>query len=308
MLQPSTILLLFLAIGLPSPVSAQEIKTFRVSDFDLRGNVKSCLVLTDYGKEEYHFDESGRLTRSITRYSDSDYEVTHYKYRNGELMEKRVENYRDNTFDKDTSLAYFYQIDTAGNRKVTEKIVSYNKQLLEQNMYRYHPDGKLTKIVRTDTDGTDHTTIRYDTLDGKVTVTRKLNREPLKSVQTWRRDSQDGSPQQLKLTEIFFDGLPNIKIEEVRNANGDLISRAEFLYDAPTEKWMPQEEVTYDYDESGTLVRSKTKRRNAVSTTEFIYQFDGTEAHNWVKKIKTPENSYTTRKIRYYKSADKADG
>lgn len=308
MLQPSIILLLFLALGSPILVSAQEIKTFRISDFDLRGNVKSCVVMTDYGREEYHFEESGRLTRLITRYSDSDYEVTHYKYQNGELMEKRVENYRNNAFDKAISLAYFYRIDTVANRKVTEKIVSYNKQLLEQNVYRYHPDGKLAKIVSTDTDGTDQTTIRYDTLDGKVTITRKRNREPLKSVQTWHRDSQDGSTQEVKWTETFFDGTPNFRIEEVRNANGDLISKAEFLYDATTEKWIPQEAITYVYDENGTLVKSETKRRNTVSTTEYIYQFDGTEARNWVKKIKTPENSYTTRKIRYYKSADKKDG
>src|SRR5690606_517432 len=79
-------------------LSAQEIKIFSIGDFDLKGAVKSCLVITDYGKEEYDFNEDGLLTKAVTRYSDSDYDITLYKLNGKELSEKRVENYRDGSF------------------------------------------------------------------------------------------------------------------------------------------------------------------------------------------------------------------
>jgi hypothetical protein len=287
---------------------SQEIKLFGIPDFDLRGNVKSSLVITDYGKEEYHFDESGRLTRSITRYSDSDYETTHYRYKNGELVEKRVENYRDKLFDKSTSLAHFYDIDTTLNRKVSEKIVSYTRELLERNVYRYDAEGNLIKIAHTDNEGTDQIVIGYDTLDGKTTMTRKLNGNPIRIVKTWSSGSKDGALQQVRLTETYFNGTPNTKTEEVRNANNDLVSSAEFLYDASTENWIPQEEITYTYYANGMLAQTETKRRNAVSTQNYIYQFDGTEANNWVKEIVTPDNTYTTRRIQYYKAPVAEEG
>ncbi len=303
MSQQSTLLFLFLSLGLPSFLFSQEIKIFTVSDFDLKGNVQSSLVITNYGKEEYYFDETGRLTQSVTRFSDSDYETTHYKYENGELTEKRVENYRDNAFDKATSLANIYKIDTTGNRKVTEKIVSYNKQLLEQNIYSYDADGKLIKIVRTDTEGTDQTSIVYDTVDGKKTVVRKLNNRPVKSVQRWDKKGANGSVQHVMLTETYFDGALNSKTEEVYNTGNQLISNDEALYDVTTEKWIPQEQTSYIYGENDMLIQTETHRGNTVSTKKYIYQFDGSENNNWVKKIMTPDNTYITRRIKYYKSS-----
>lgn len=302
MSKTTNILFFILFIVLPSFVISQEIKTFGVSDFDLRGNVKSCLVITDYGKEEYRFDEEGRLTNSITRFSETDYETTHYKYRNGELTEKRVENYRDNVFDKATSLAIFYDIDTTANRKITEKIVSYTQQLMEQNVYRYDSDGRLTRISRTDTDGTDHTSVAYDTVDGKTTVVQNLNGSPLKSVQSWEETAENGEALQMVLTQIYYDGTLNTKKKEVRNSDGKLVSSTESLYDESTEKWILQEEIFHTYDEKGMLAQTETRRRNTVSSKEYIYQFDGTENNNWVKEIVTPDNTYATRRITYYKT------
>ncbi len=296
---------LILFMGLPSLVSSQEIKTFLISDFNLSGNVKSCLVITDYGKEEYFFDTAGRLTKSITRFNDLDYETTYYKYRNNELIEKRVENYRDNSFDKSTSLAYFYEIDTSANRTVTEKIVSYtNKQLLEQNVYRYNTKGDPIKMIRTDTDGTDENIITYDTIDGKNIRTQTLNGRPLEAVHRWNEKAEDGSVVLLKNIEKYFGGALNTKSREVYNADKKLISKTDSIFDTSTEIWVPQEKVIYTYGENGILAKTETNRNNLMITKEYIYQFDGTENNNWVKEIITPDNTYKTRKIKYYEAPE----
>ncbi len=304
MLKKHTILFLFLSLGLPSLLLSQEIKTFNISDFNLSGNVKSCLVITDYGKEEYYFDTTGRLTKSVTRFNDFDYEATYYKYKNDELIEKRVENYRDNTFDKATSIANFYAIDTSSTRKVTEKIVSYTKHLLEQNVYRYNAEDQLMKMTRTDTDGTDQNLFSYDTIDGKSTITQTLNGRPLEVVQTWNEKLKDGSLLTLKTIEKYFDGALNTKSEEEYNADKKLISKADSLFDASTEKWIPQEQISYTYGDDGILAKTETNRRNLLITKEYIYQFDGTENHNWVKEIITPDNTYKTRRIKYYEAPE----
>ncbi|SDE26208.1 hypothetical protein SAMN05421636_104149 [Pricia antarctica] len=303
MLKQYTILFFYLSIGLPSLATSQEIKTFKISDFNLNGNVKSCLVITDYGKEEYYFDTSGRLTKSITRFNDFDYETTYYKYQNNELVEKRVENYRDNTFDKSISLANFYEIDTSANRKVTEKIVSYtNKKLLEQNVYRYNAKGQLMKMTRTDTDGTDENIISHDTIDGKNTTIKTLNGKPLETVQTWNEELEDGSLLTVKTIEKYFDGALNTKSQEVYNADKKLISKDDSLFDTTNEKWISEENTRYVYGENGFLAKIEINRGNLMIIKDYIYQFDGTENHNWVKEIITPDNTYKTRKITYYEA------
>lgn len=44
------LLVFFFGLMFSASLQAQEIKVFRLGDFDLRGPVKSCLVVTDYGK------------------------------------------------------------------------------------------------------------------------------------------------------------------------------------------------------------------------------------------------------------------
>lgn len=285
---------------LSMPLSAQEVETFRVEDFDLRGKVKSCSVITDYGKEEYYFDESGRLTKSVTRYNDSDHETTYYKYENGRLIERRVENYLDNAFDKSTSIANFYTYDTVPERKLTEKIVSYEKKLLEKNVYRYGDDGQLASIEHIDTDGIDQRTFFHEKKDGVELLTEELNGVLAKTVQTTLGNSGTDSLQTTVLTQEYLNGEPNTKTLEVVDANKKTIFYGTALYDGPTGKWISQEEITYVYDEEGVLSQKKIKKNGYTSTKDYIYQFDGTEANNWVKEIITPDNAYTTRKIKYY--------
>src|SRR5690606_25539562 len=100
---PIIFLFTFLSISTllgPDVLSAQEIKIFTRGDFDLKGEVKSCLVITNYGKEEYDFSPDGLLTKSVTRYNDTDSDISSYKYKNDHLTENRVENYRNGTLDK----------------------------------------------------------------------------------------------------------------------------------------------------------------------------------------------------------------
>ena len=44
---------------------SQEPKVFSWADFELNGKVKSSLVITDYGKESFEFNEQGLLTKTL---------------------------------------------------------------------------------------------------------------------------------------------------------------------------------------------------------------------------------------------------
>lgn len=283
---------------------AQEIRIFTIADFDLKGPVKSCLVSTKYGKETYDFDTEGKLTKSVTRYNDTDYDVTYYKYRGRELVERRFENYRNNIFESSTSYANFYEIDTIPVRKVTEKIISYDKEFLDRYEYVYNADNILVKIIRTNNDGNDETLIEYTDYKGEQTQTNSLNGTLLKSVRKSTRMGKDKKPQDVVLTKKFLDGEPNSASEKVFDPNGKLRSETKFIHDPEKNQFVPNEINTYEYDEKGMLVKSISKSGKVVDVKEFIYQYDNGEDGNWIKEIITPENSYITRKIVYYEVAE----
>lgn len=290
-----------LIMGMSSVLHSQEIKIFTTTDFDLRGNVKSCLVSTDYGKEEYSFDNTGRLTKSVTRYSDHDYDVTHYKYQGDELIEKRVENYRDNVFEESTSLASFYEIDSVGpQRTVTEKIVSYDKQFLERNEYRYDSINNLTKIVRTYTDGIDETNVTRDSIKEGVLKTFTLNGVIQKSIRTSERRAVNDSLLRVELTTNFLMGTPNKATENTFNGLDRLVESIEYGYDVEKKQLVPEESVEYTYDDTGALTQTVSTVGNGAVTKTYIYQFDGSPHGNWIKQIITPDNTYKTRKIAYF--------
>lgn len=280
---------------------SQEIRIFTIADFDLKGPVESCLVSTKYGKETYDFDKEGKLTKSVTRYNDTDYDVTYYKYRGEELIERRFENYRNNIFESGTSYANFYEIDTIPVRKVTEKIISYDKEFLDRYEYIYNADNILVKIIRTNNDGNDETLIEYTDYKGEQTQTNSLNGTILKSVRKSTRIGKDKKQQNVVLTKKFLDGEPSSALEEVFFANGKLQSETKFIHDAKKNQFVPNEVITYVYDENGMLVKTTSKSGKAVEVKEYIYQFDKGDEGNWIKEIITPENTYTTRKITYYK-------
>ena len=300
MVKNYTFLFLFALSGLKSILYAQEIRVFTSLDFDLNGPVKSCLVSTDYGKEEYNFNKNGLLTKSVTRHNDSDYDVTYYKYSGGELIEKRLENYRDNTFDSSTSIANFYEIDSIPNRKVIEKIVSYDKEFLDQYEYIYDLDGRLEQINRNNKDGIDKTDIEYNSLKGEDTKTFYLNGVILESVRTSKKKAKDKSVQKVVLTKKFLRGDPSTALEETFDLEGILVEKTIFYFNQKKKQFVPEETITYSYNTLGMISMEQIKKEGREETKEYIYQFDNGEDGNWIKQIITPDNTYKTRKITYY--------
>ncbi len=295
-------LLLLAIFGMVSFAQSQEIKIFTMADFDLKGPVKSCLVSTKYGKEEFDFNKEGKLTKSVTRYNDEDYDVTYYKFQRGELVEKRFENYRNNIFDSSTSYANFYVIDTIPVRKVTEKIITYDKEFLDRYEYLYNADGILVKIIRTNNDGNDETLIEYTDYKGEQTQTNSLNGTILKSVRNSSKKAKNKSEQRVVLTKKFLEGEPHTALEEIFNIQGKLILETRFIQDPKNKQFAPDEVIAYEYDDKGMLIKSVSKSGKITDVKEFIYQYDKGEKGNWIKEIITPENAYITRKITYYEA------
>ncbi|MFT4830918.1 MAG: hypothetical protein ACI815_000556 [Psychroserpens sp.] len=279
---------------------SQEINIFKYSDFDLKGPVKSCMVITDYGKEEFDFNEAGLLTQSITRYNDDDFDITIYKYANGELKEKRFENYRDGVFDRNTSIANIYTIDTIGTKKITEKIISYNKEFLDQYEYFYDKDDHLVKVIRTNNDGIDETLVKYSTLKGERTTSYFLNSVLLKTVRITETKSKTNTYRKVKLVTDYLNGEPNSAKEEIFNDKNKLISETNLVFNNKLKTLVPKETKTYSYNEAGMLLELRTKIGQGTSSKKYIYQFDNTVNSNWVKQIVTPDNTYVTRRIKYF--------
>jgi hypothetical protein len=285
---------------LPWLTFGQEPQMFTLKDFDLRGDVKSCLVSTDYGKEEFEFNREGFLTKNVTRYNETDYDITYYKYSNGQLKEKRDEIYREGQFDKQTSIAHFYEVDTTNNKKVTEKIISYAGVALDIYEYYYSSDGNLIKVIRSNNEGIDETSIEYSNYKGETTVTYLLNGLILKSIRTSFKKNSKGLKSRIVLTKEFLDGMPRKAQEQIYDPDNRLTSVKEFNYDKSEKSFVGSKDVSYTYDESGMLSKEVSKIEKSTNTKEFIYQFDGEKEGNWVKQIITPKNLFTTRSITYF--------
>ncbi|WP_339841063.1 hypothetical protein [uncultured Maribacter sp.] len=290
-----------------STVQSQEIQIFTLADFDLRDNVKSCFVSTDYGKEEYDFNRKGFLTKSVTRYNATDYDVVYYKYKGGELSEKRSESYRNSTFDPSTSIAHFYEIDSTENLRIQERIFSYDKQFLDEYVYEYDEFGDLSSIRRTNNDGTDITQIEHKKFKGEYTVSYLLNDVPLKTVRTSTQKLKNKPEQKIVLTKEFLKGEANYAFEEVFSLEGHLMAQQEFEYNLTAEKFVPTVRTTYTYDENGMLIAEIAKSGMETVKKEYIYQYDKADNGNWIKQIVTPDNTYSTRKITYYKLEAKVE-
>lgn len=284
----------------PDILFAQEIKIFTLNDFELLGNVKTCLVVTDYGKEEYDFAPNGRLTKSVTRYNDSDSDISSYKYKNDNLTEYRVENYRNGKLDKSTSLVHMYTMDTTSVKKISETIFSYNKEFLGRYEYGYDSINRLVKIKQVDNEGIDETEIEYTALKGETTKTYSLNGVIQKSIRISHKKGKNNTENRVELTKEFLGGDAINASEKVYDVDNRLLSEEKFNFDQVTNKFVTQEMLVYNYDDAGMLVELRTKNPTIESIKKYIYQFDAGANGNWIKKIVTPDNSYITRKIQYY--------
>ncbi|WP_420601405.1 hypothetical protein [Flagellimonas sp.] len=278
---------------------SQEIQIFNVQDFDLKGKVKSCLVITDYGRELYEFNEEGFLTKTITQYNETDQDITYYKYDGGELVEKRMESYKDNLLDEATSMANFYTMDTVPQRKIIEKIISYDKEFLEQQEYTFDAENKLTKITTSNEGGVDETTLEYATYKDEVTTSVLVNGVMEKSIRKSIIKQGKNTGEKI-LTKEYIDGEPNEAVEKVFNSDGKLASEEVFIYDVAKKKFVSEKKLFYAYDLNGVLSKVTTKTSNSEFVKEYIFQFDSSPERNWIKQIITPDNTYTTRRITYY--------
>lgn len=303
---PLTFLFTFLSIGAlfgPVVLSAQEIKIFTRGDFDLKGDVKSCLVITDYGKEEYDFSVDGLLTKSVTRYNDADFDLSSYKYKNDHLTENRVENYRNGTLDKTTSLVHTYTVDTTAPRKISEIVFSYNKEFLGRYEYEYDSINRLVKIKQVDNEGIDETEIEYSSYKDETTKSYYLNDVIQKSIRISHKKGKNNTENRIELTKEFLGGEAINAEEKVFDPDNRILSEEKFNFDPKTNKFVSQEQLVYVYDDTGMLIELKSKTPKTESFKKYIYQFDDGANGNWIKKIVTPDHSYITRKIQYYAPA-----
>lgn len=285
---------------------SQEIQIFKVQDFDLKGKVKSCLVITNYGKEQFEFNQDGFLTKTITQYNDTDQDITYYKYDNRELLEKRMESYKDNVLDAATSMVNFYTIDTLGQRKVLEKIISYDKEFLEQQEYIYDEKNRLTKITTSNAGGVDETILEHVAFKNESTTNYYINNILEKSIRISERKSAKGF-QKVILNKEYIDGAPHMASEEIYGMDEKLISKEVFIYSTEKKEFATEKKLFHFYDTEGMLTKVITKTKNAEAVKEYIFQFDNSEENNWIKQIITPDNTYSTRKISYYPIEIKQD-
>ncbi|WP_250149183.1 hypothetical protein [Flagellimonas sp. 389] len=272
---------------------------FKVQDFDLKGKVKSCLVITDYGKESFEFNRDGLLVKTVTQYNDTDQDITYYKYSNNELLEKRMESYKNNILDATTSMANFYSVDSLPQKKVLEKIISYDKEFLEQQEYVYDAKGRLVKITTSNEDGVDETTVEYTPYKNELTKSFFINSVLEKSIRTSERKGKAGV-QKIVLTKEYIDGEPNTAVEEIFDVNEKLISKEFFRYSTTEKKFVQEKKLLYTYDKDGMLDKVTSKTATSQSVKEYIFQFDSNKEKNWIKQIITPDNTYTTRRITYF--------
>jgi len=277
----------------------QKAKIFTLADFDLSGPVKTCFVIKDYGKEEFSFNQNGILTKLVTRYNENDYDITYYKYENEAIREKRVEIYRDGTFDKQTSIANIYSVDSIPNgKKITEKIISYAKEFLDQYEYSYDVNDKLIQVYRNDGKGIENTKVSYEEVQGETTISYTIEGELQKTIRTSNR--KINPKQKVVLTKQYFEGKLNTATEQVFNEKANLISEQKFVYDNKLSTFVPEEVSRYTYNDLGILSELKIKKAKVELVKKYIYQYDNGVKGNWVKQIVTPDNTYITRKITYY--------
>ena len=281
---------------------SQEIITYDRSDFDLKGPVKSCFVFTKYGQEQYQFNKTGQLVEAATVFGENDSETTYYKYEKAKLVERRVENYVNGVLDKTTSMANFYSYDSIPQLKIKEKIISYDRTFVAQFNYRYDSIGQLTRVVRTNTQGRFITLIshQWDSLHTKKSTSYWLDSVPLKQIDSIFLKA--GSTLSQLKTKEFDNGMPNALELHVFNKKGLEIELHSSIYIEKDALLVPKRasSVRTKYDSNNHPIEQIFERGVVRQTKKNLYQLDGSPFKNWIKKITTPDNTYTTRKIVYF--------
>lgn len=289
----------FLLVG--AQLVGQNPEVFTRSDFQLQGPVKQLIVKASYGREQFDFDQQGRLTKSITRYNDSDYDITHYIFSGDFLKERRDEVYRDGVCNRQSSIARIYRQDTTTNQ-LLEAISSYDRSITERLSLQYDSLQRLIQVRRAYNEGVDETRVDYESKENKELQHFSINGMRYKSVATFSADSI-GSGYQIIRTESFRMNVPQTAYEMVSDAQGRKISEYRYGFNADSDTWEVEQLIRYTYNKDG-LVATQTSYSATGEVTppvlEFTYQMDGASAANWVRQVTQPELSIVARQIFYY--------
>jgi len=197
-------------------------------------------------------------------------------------------------------MAHFYEYDSLPAPRITEKILSYNKEFQEQYEYFYNSKGQLIRMLRSHADGVDETLIEYTTYKDENTVSYLLNGLLQKTIRTSFKKQKGGEKVKILLTKHFIEGIPEKATEQIINEKDQVVSSLKFVYSSKEKSFVPLEKKEFTYDLQNKLESVTSSIDKEEATEKYLYQFDGNEEGNWVKKIITPANSYTTRVIEYY--------
>ena len=294
----SCALYVFLVLGMMA--QSQEITQFQRSDFDLVGDVKSCEVITDYGKEIFEFDTLGRLISLVTQYNEKDRDVTTYSFVDDHLLEKRFESYKDDELDHSSSIGHFYSIDSTDNKIIREQIVSYDREFVEFQEYHFDENEILEKIIISHENAVDEVIIERSYDQGEKLATYFNNGVIEKSVRLANRTGALGDSTTLEITKLYLDGEPSSATERSIDDNGLLMSEKRFEYDNQEQEFVAVAIHSFEYDDSGIPLKETIIKGKSTSEKQFVFQFDDNKEKNWVKKIVTPDNTFITRRISYF--------
>jgi hypothetical protein len=279
----------------------QQPEIFTRRDFQLNGPVKRLVVRANYGQEEFNFDSGGRLLKSLTRYSEIDFEVTHYIFNGDFLKERRDEVYRNGQCDRQGSIARMYHQDSVSNR-ILETLSSYDGSITEQISLQYDTLNRLTRVKRNYEAGIDITDIAYTVVEKTEIQHFSLNGAVYKTIRHIPADSI-ASGYHLERTENFQGNVPQTALEILKDSLNRILSEKHFTYNPESATWQLQRSTLFTYNSDG-LPESQT-HFSALGKVEppvvnYIYQMDGSETPNWVRQVIVPQNSITAREVVYF--------
>ena len=288
---------------------AQELKILTLKDFNLKGNVKHCIVSAEYGNEEFYFSEDGLLTKSVTRYSEDDYSVTTYVYNESNLVKNNVDVYIDGVLDKNTSLAHFYEIKLTSKKSITEKIVNLNGEFIDSYTYDFNKDKQLTKLLRKNDKGISETDIHYK----KISETESkeihlVGLDTTKIVKCYLPKVKHNNGDYEQLTIYYTNNVPD------RAELKYIDSLGKVIYDEKLKagiknpyRYYSVSKKTYVYNDNGDVTEERSFNKK-VLMKKSVYQYEyepiggNIETVNWTRRVEKYSKEFITREFNYYDS------
>lgn len=297
----------FLTVFISHFSFSQELKILTIKDFNLKGNVKHCIVSAEYGNEEFYFNKKGLVTKNITRYSEEDYSVTTYQYNEGNLIKKNVDVYIGGVLDKNTSLAHFYEIKLTSKKTIIEKIVNLDGEFIDNYTYDFDKDKRLTKLVIKNDKGISETDVHYK--KNKDIESEEIHLVGVDTVKVIKRFSpkikhNEGDYEQISSMYVnnkpdraelkFIDSIGRVIYEEKLKAG----IKNPYRYYSVSKK-------TYKYNDNGDVVEEMDfKKKVLLKKSVYEYEYESIDADsevvNWVRRVEKYSEDFVTREFQYY--------